>query len=416
MAQCVTSARACRGCAGGVCAMVVGRPPASYTRRSACSISATPVHGGDQQARQYRMSWRQMREWTVQARANLPSSCRTHPNPCKEFICNENTGRCNIVVDKKDDTTCPGGQCQSGICRPAIKCPLECPPHPNACKDRDCDPATGKCNVVEDKPDNTPCPSGANGTCQLGICRPECPDKCPAHPNTCKERQCNSTLGRCNIVVDKPDNSTCRRGPSGPQGICQLGICRPECPDKCPAHQTQSPARFSDPRLTARTARSSCWTTPCAMTGAAAPPMTCARQAFAPARLSPAPPALAASSSVSSLCVMRKPGAAWTCRRQTAPTARTTRCAPPMTRARLGSARARPWCAARMATPARRSSATPSLVRECSCSIARIASAMAALHCCGTKTARVHQRRLILWLAKLEHWLDARTYTCTLHA
>jgi hypothetical protein len=45
----------------------------------------------------------------------------------------------------------PGGTCQGGSCKPAIKCPPTCPAHPNACKEFECDLNTGKCSIVVDK-------------------------------------------------------------------------------------------------------------------------------------------------------------------------------------------------------------------------------------------------------------------------
>uniref|UniRef100_A0A383V479 Uncharacterized protein n=1 Tax=Tetradesmus obliquus TaxID=3088 RepID=A0A383V479_TETOB len=157
-----------------------------------------------------------------------PSPCPVNPNPCKAFACNTATGQCNIVVNKPINTTCPGGSCEEGICKPAIKCPPTCPKHPSACKKFECDLTTGNCTIVVDKPDNTTCP---NGKCQEGSCIPQriCPTPCPAHPDSCKAFACNSTSGQCSIVVNKPNNSTC------PGGSCQDGTCKPVCPT-CPPH------------------------------------------------------------------------------------------------------------------------------------------------------------------------------------
>ncbi|KAF6250060.1 hypothetical protein COO60DRAFT_1647526 [Scenedesmus sp. NREL 46B-D3] len=165
-----------------------------------------------------------------------PATCPTHPNACKAFACNAITGRCSIVVDKcpavcpAHPNACKERECDlaTGRCSIVVdKCPPVCPAHPNACKERKCNLATGRCSIVVDKPDNTTCP---DGTCQAGSCRPpRCPSPCPSNPNSCKAFACNTTTAQCSIVVNKPNNSSC------PGGTCQGGNCQPTCPT-CPTN------------------------------------------------------------------------------------------------------------------------------------------------------------------------------------
>ncbi|WIA24026.1 hypothetical protein OEZ85_013645 [Tetradesmus obliquus] len=158
----------------------------------------------------------------------INATCQQPPNQCKTLSCNPKTGLCTMLSNKPDGTNCTGGTCKAGNCIPPIICgPKPCPPNNNTCKANKCDPATGECDIVVNKPNDTPCPGGA---CQNGICLPavKCPTKCPDHPDLCKKYECDLKTGNCTIVVDRPNGTPC------PSGTCQDGICSPNpiCPPR----------------------------------------------------------------------------------------------------------------------------------------------------------------------------------------
>jgi hypothetical protein len=97
-----------------------------------------------------------------------------------QYKCNPKTGQCRESCPKPNGTPCKGGTCKCGKCIPD---PHTCPPQPNACSIYVFNNATMKCDLV-------------NATCQQP-------------PNSCKELRCNPSTGLCTVVVNKPDNTTC---------------------------------------------------------------------------------------------------------------------------------------------------------------------------------------------------------------
>lgn len=97
-------------------------------------------------------------------------TCPVSADPCSTFVCNPQTGECDLVPNTANDgAPCPGTDacfqahvCQAGVCTGLD--PVDCSVPPDACHTAGtCDPAGGTCAYP-------PVHCGANEVCEDGAC------------------------------------------------------------------------------------------------------------------------------------------------------------------------------------------------------------------------------------------------------
>ena len=143
------------------------------------------------------------------------------PRACQNIgTCNPATGTCSPLTNKPDGTSCTGGACRGGQCADVCRANGVTCPAPGQCQNAgSCDPATGTCSPLTNKPDGTSC---AGGACRGGQCTDVCRANgvtCPA-PNQCQNAgTCNPATGTCSPLASKPDGTSC------PGGACRGGQC-----------------------------------------------------------------------------------------------------------------------------------------------------------------------------------------------
>ena len=146
-------------------------------------------------------------------------------NACTTEYCNAMTG-C-VYIDGTgqcdDNDACTENEyCKDGICNYGQS--VDCDDG-NVCTDDSCDTTTGCVNAPNSSPcdDNDKCTG--NDVCAQGTCAGGPPVDCDDQ-NVCTEDSCDSASGCLNAPTNP--GSPCQT-PLGQDGTCQNGVCSPEC-------------------------------------------------------------------------------------------------------------------------------------------------------------------------------------------
>ncbi len=142
----------------------------------------------------------------------MPGAC-ADTNPCTIDSCDEAMDRC-WFNPMPSGSTCPGGTCEAGICRPYFCAPGACA-DTNPCTIDSCDEAMDRC-WFNPAPNGTACPGGS---CQSGTCA--APPSCAAGLTNCG----GATPWCVNLQTDPYNCGGCYMAcPAG--NTCEAGTCR----------------------------------------------------------------------------------------------------------------------------------------------------------------------------------------------
>uniref|UniRef100_A0A2A6CV27 Uncharacterized protein n=1 Tax=Pristionchus pacificus TaxID=54126 RepID=A0A2A6CV27_PRIPA len=164
--------------------------------------------------------------------SQLNSLCRNRVCAQPNAVCDENTGKCVLVTDLCQFSSCPPGflcdpstgQCSRQTRQAAYQCPGLCP------QGTSCDENTGRCTQFRPPADN----GGSFNRCN-GV-------QCPTGSS------CDSNSGRC-VPFRNPGGSVCsQQCPQGTSCDENTGICRQfRPPAGNPPQQTTTLPPYNDP-------------------------------------------------------------------------------------------------------------------------------------------------------------------------
>jgi hypothetical protein len=170
--------------------------------------------------------------------AGDPIVCDPSPDPCKVSFCNANLGACD-VSNADNGTTCSDGnecttgdECEAGACTPGT--PKDCSSLDAPCKDGVCNVQSGLCETV-DLGDGSPCSDGAfctaTDSCTGGVCSGT-GDPCPG--TLVCDGQCDEARDTCNAVAGtacESDGNPCTDDVCNGEGDCGTEANENACDD-----------------------------------------------------------------------------------------------------------------------------------------------------------------------------------------
>jgi len=190
-----------------------------------------------------------------------PPDCSRAGDECNTAHCDPlgEEGNCDILTPVEDGTDCDdadacnvGEACYGGAC--AGGSPPDCSGFGDQCNTASCDPFgdDGNCNIVTQKPEETPCDDedrcNVGETCQVGVCTGGSPPDCSGAGDQCNTASCDpgGAEGNCDTLTPLLEGTPCDDGDpctgTGRPGIgfdaCDgegdcFGVWDPECNDDC---------------------------------------------------------------------------------------------------------------------------------------------------------------------------------------